>query len=122
MHQNRSILFIDGSNWYHGLKKIEVNSGGLNYHRVARKLLINRELCEIRYYVGAVSGDRRRIAAQRKFLERLRLQKIRVFLGRIKKPDESEAKPHVPKPHIPKPHVPKPHAQRIGASACFIHL
>ena len=85
MHQNRSILLIDGSNWYHGLKKIEVNSGGLEYHRVGRKLFINRELCEMRCYVGAVMGDRRRIAAQRKFLERLRLQKIRVFLGRIKK-------------------------------------
>lgn len=83
MPRNRSVVFIDGNNWYHGLKKIQVDSGRLDYHRVAQELLQHRELQEIRYYVGKVSGHRTRIAAQHKFLTRLESQGVRVFLGRI---------------------------------------
>jgi len=81
----RAILFIDGSNWYHGLKNIGVDSGGLDYPRVARKLLIDRQLREIRYYIGKAPPPRKQIAAQDKFLARLRKQGVQVFLGRVER-------------------------------------
>ena len=33
------MLFIDGANWHYGLKSIGVDSGRLDYRRLARKLL-----------------------------------------------------------------------------------
>ena len=85
MARNRSVLFIDGNNWYHGLKALGVDSGELNYRRVAQKLLIGRDLRQIRYYVGKISGDRRRIQDQEQFLRRLQLQEVEVCLGRVEK-------------------------------------
>ncbi|MGR3983912.1 MAG: NYN domain-containing protein [Gammaproteobacteria bacterium] len=81
----RAILFIDGSNWYHALKKIGIDSDELDYPRIARKLLVDRQLREIRYYVGKAPAPRKNIAAQDKSLARLRKQGVRVFLGRVEK-------------------------------------
>jgi len=54
----RAVLFIDGNNWYHGLRAVGVDSGRLDYRRVAEKLLLaSRQLAGIRYYVGEISGD-----------------------------------------------------------------
>jgi len=82
---NRCILFIDGNNWYHGLKAIAVDSGWLDYRKVADKLLLGRELRQIRYYVGKVSGNLQRSRSQARFLERLRSQGIHIELGRIER-------------------------------------
>ena len=79
------MLFIDGANWHYGLKSIGVDSGRLDYRRLARKLLIDRELAEIRYYVGRVSGDLHRVRRQDRFLRRLEEQGIHVFRGRVEK-------------------------------------
>jgi len=81
----RSVLFIDGANWFHGLRSIRVDSGRLDYRRVARKLLIDRDLKEIRYYVGRVRGDLARMRGQERFLRRLRSQDVQVYLGRIER-------------------------------------
>jgi len=81
----RAVLFVDGSNWHHGLKSIGVDSGSLDYRRVARDLLIDRELIGIRFYVGKVRGDLKRVRPQGRFLSRLRDQGVRVFLGRIER-------------------------------------
>ena len=91
MSQNRAILFIDGNNWYHGLKQIQRDSGSLDYRRLAERLLIDRDLRGIRYYIGrvlgdrGVSSDRERVARQKKVLKRLESQQVQVFLGRIEK-------------------------------------
>ena len=82
----RAILFIDGNNWYHGLKGIGVNSHALDYQEVAKKLLLDgRKLAEIRYYIGKVNDNIARIRRQEKHLKNLRLQEIHISLGRIEK-------------------------------------
>lgn len=83
--ENRCILFIDGNNWYHGLKPIGIDSGWLDYHKVADKLLLGRKLKQIRYYVGKVSGNLKRSRGQARFLDRLRSQGIHIALGRIER-------------------------------------
>lgn len=89
----RAVLFIDGNNWYHGLKSIGVQSIALDYRKVAEKLLLNkRHLAEIRYYVGKVSGDLARARQQENFLKGLRQQGVRVSLGRIEKREISPGK------------------------------
>ena len=85
MPKPRSTLFIDGANWHYGLKSIGVDSGRLDYSRMARKLLIDRELTEIRYYVGRVSGDLQRVRRQIRFLKHLEEQGLHVFRGRVEK-------------------------------------
>ena len=85
MIPERAVLFVDGNNWYHGLKKIGVDAYGLDYPRVAKKLLKGRALAEIRFYVGKVREDRGRIARQQKDLDRLEYQGLKVVLGRIQR-------------------------------------
>lgn len=85
MSRNRAILFIDGNNWYHGLKQIRLDSGSLDYRRLTEKLLLDRDLRGIRYYIGRVSGDRDKIAQQQRRLKRLESQRVRILLGRIEK-------------------------------------
>lgn len=80
----RAVLFIDGSNWYHSLKRIEVTSK-LDYRAVADKLIRNRELVGIRYYVGRVMGDLRRMREQDLFLGFLRDRGVSVHLGIVRR-------------------------------------
>ncbi|MGR3914515.1 MAG: NYN domain-containing protein [Gammaproteobacteria bacterium] len=85
-----AILFVDGSNWYHALKKIGVRSDRLDYFKVARKLAQGREVRAIHYYVGKVAGARgvrndKHVAGQQRFLSALRAQGVRISLGRIEK-------------------------------------
>lgn len=47
--EQRAVLFIDGNNWYFALKEIGVRSSALDYRRVARKLVQERELRQVRY-------------------------------------------------------------------------
>ena len=91
----RSVLFIDGNNWYHGLKRIGVDAYDLDYAEVAKKLLKGRTLAEIRFYIGRVRGDRGRAGRQQRQLDRLERQGVRLFLGRIQQnpvpPDKNPA-------------------------------
>ena len=75
--QNRTILFATNT--------IGVDSQQLDYRRVAEKLLLDRELVGIRYYVGKVSGDLQRIRGQQKLFSELRSQQVHISLGRIEK-------------------------------------
>ena len=82
----RAILFIDGNNWYHSLKRIGVSSPDLDYQEVAKKLLLDgRKLAGIRYYIGKINDNIARIRRQEKHLKNLRLQEIHISLGRIEK-------------------------------------
>ena len=81
----RAVLFIDGNNWYHGLRGIRLDSGGLDYRRLAGKLAMGRRLGGIRYYVGRVSKDLQRMRRQERALAELRRQGVEVALGRIEK-------------------------------------
>ena len=85
MTAERAFLFIDGSNFYHAARDIGIATGDLDYKALAHKLILDRRLTGIRYYVGKVSGDVSRIASQGKFLDRIRDQGVDVVLGRIER-------------------------------------
>lgn len=84
----RAILFVDGSNWYHSLRRNDVGAPAeLDYAQISRKLLGPRRWIETRYYIGALnqSLDPAGYAAQRRFFDRLRKDdhRIRILLGRL---------------------------------------
>ena len=85
MAAQRALLFIDGSNFYHAARDIGVATGDLDYNALADKLILDRRLAGIRYYVGKVSGDVRRVVSQGKFLDRIRAQGVSVVAGRIER-------------------------------------
>ena len=84
MAATRCTVFIDGSNFYHGLRRLGVDSQDLDYRRMVEKLLADRELRGIRYYVGRVSGDLPRMRRQSRALNVLRRQGV--TRGARKKP------------------------------------
>ncbi|MCY4281607.1 MAG: NYN domain-containing protein [Gammaproteobacteria bacterium] len=84
----RAIIFIDGNNFYHGMKKEGLSSIELDYAQFSRKLVINREWLETRYYIGRVKqeGDTTRYQKQQKFLHQLKtFDKVNYFLGRVER-------------------------------------
>ncbi len=85
MAPERAVLFIDGSNFYHAAKNIGIATGELDYQKLAEKLVMNRQLAGIRYYVGQVSGNLSRRSSQEKFLSRIQRQGVEVFKGRIER-------------------------------------
>ena len=94
----RAIVFIDGSNFYHSMRKIGLLTSGANfdYEALSRKLVGTRTWVETRYYIGRVQqkGDLTRYQKQREFLAHLeQLNKIKVFLGRVEmRPAKSAGK------------------------------
>lgn len=91
------MLFVDGNNFYHGLKKAGAsNQGQLDFSKIARKLVGPRVWKELRYYVGQVSqtGDRTLYANQRSFAARQSNldSRISFHFGRLEeRPTRSEA-------------------------------
>ena len=85
MAAQRAFVFIDGSNFYHAARGIGIATGDLDYKALADKLILDRRLAGIRYYVGKVSGDVPRVVSQGKFLDRIRAQGVEVVLGRIER-------------------------------------
>ena len=90
--KERSVLFIDGSNFYHSMKEYGVRyRGELDYSKISLKLIgKDRHWQETRYYVGQIANDPDSISkyvAQKKFISRLKSthSKIKVCLGRIEK-------------------------------------
>ena len=85
MTREQAILFIDGSNFYHSARSIGIATGTLNYQTMAHKLVLDRNIAGIRYYVGKVSGDIFRVVQQEKFLSKLRAQSVDITLGRVER-------------------------------------
>ena len=88
--KKRAIVFIDGNNFYHALKEHIFSKLGrihINYRTMSQRLALNRELLEIRYYIGRVrnEGDRTRYAHQRKFIDFMQKDGVRFFFGRLEK-------------------------------------
>lgn len=94
--RERAILFIDGSNFYHGMKKLRLSPKDLDYTKFSRKIILEREWVETRYYVGKVrkTGDLTKYKEQRKFLSGLeKFPQVSCHLGRIEnQPAERTAK------------------------------
>ncbi|MEP7124198.1 MAG: hypothetical protein ABJE95_24945 [Byssovorax sp.] len=91
------MLFIDGNNWYHGLKDAGVpDLRRLDYVKIAQKIVGPRVWQETRYYIGQVqqTGNTKLYADQRSFLASLQKtsKKISIHLGRLEsRPVKSEA-------------------------------
>lgn len=84
----RAIVFVDGNNWYHALKRAGCTGlGWLNYAKVSTKLLGAREWLGTRYYIGQVqqTGDGTLYADQRRYLSWLsaRDKRITIHFGRL---------------------------------------
>jgi uncharacterized LabA/DUF88 family protein len=84
----RAVLFIDGNNWYHGLKEIDVGDlGRLDYRKISEKLVGPRDWTGTRYYIGRVrqTGAARLYSSQRRFLSQLTFtdRRITTHLGRL---------------------------------------
>jgi uncharacterized LabA/DUF88 family protein len=84
----RAIVFVDGNNWYHGLKNAGFSGlGWLNYAKVSRKIVGAREWVRTRYYVGQVQqrGNTALYADQRRYLAWLKARdrRISVHFGRL---------------------------------------
>jgi uncharacterized LabA/DUF88 family protein len=89
VNRDRAVLFIDGNNWYHYLKRSGItNLLRLDYAKISQKLVgPPRDWIGSRYYIGQV--DQRQgaqvYADQRKFIDALHKtdSRITVHLGRI---------------------------------------
>lgn len=89
---NRAMIFVDGSNFYHGLKHLGARRlGQLDYAKIAKKLIGPRTWVGLRYYVGQVqqSGDGSDYAGQRSFVDRQRAldDRITFYFGRLERRD-----------------------------------
>lgn len=85
---DRAVLFVDGNNWYHAIRRLGVpDLGRLDYARISLKLCGPRSWLGTRYYIGRVprSGDEHLYGDQRRFLASLRQADPRVstHLGRL---------------------------------------
>lgn len=88
--RERAVVFIDGNNFYHALKKLNFfRDFDLNYPRMSQKLATEaREWIETRYYIGEVrkEGDITRRAKQDAFFAHLgKFAKVKIFKGRVER-------------------------------------
>ena len=86
--KEKAIIFIDGSNFYHGMKEKRLSSMELDYEKFSRKLVLTRQWIQTRYYVGQVKqeGDVTSYQKQQKFLHRLKsFENVNYFLGRLER-------------------------------------
>ncbi len=89
MGQDRAIVFIDGNNWYHGLRDVGVSDLlRLDYAKISQKLVgPARQWIGTRYYIGRMRQDHsaQLYSDQRSFLSRLEKKDARIttHLGRL---------------------------------------
>jgi len=87
----RVVLFIDGSNFYYGLKGIYGESKKLscfNFRKLGELLAINRDLLRVFYYNAPLdySENPDKYAEQQRFFEKIKnTDKVRLILSRLQK-------------------------------------
>jgi uncharacterized LabA/DUF88 family protein len=87
MEKKRVMIFIDGSNFYHGLKNV-VGKVNINFQKLAEKLCGERELIRIYYYNAPVKReeDEEKYRSQQKFFSALDdVPYLTIKLGRLEK-------------------------------------
>ena len=92
----KALIFIDGNNFHHSMKKLGLPSLDLHYEKFSQKLVMEREWRETRYYVGQVmnEGNKSLYKTQRKFLSSLeKFSRVNSFLGSMKKRPNKHIKP-----------------------------
>src|SRR5438093_8995300 len=85
---DRATVFVDGNNWYHGLKNAGLTGlGWLNYAKVSAKIVGGRDWIGTRYYIGQVQQKRNMAlyADQRRCMAWLtaRDKRISIHYGRL---------------------------------------
>ena len=85
---DRAIVFIDGNNWFHALREVDVQDRGrLDYRKISQKLLGPRVWLETRYYIGRMTQEisPTLYGEQRSFLASLTNtdKRVSVHLGRL---------------------------------------
>ncbi len=81
----RISVFIDGSNLYHSLKKLEVK---LDFEKLIKNLIGNRELVNVFYYTANldINENKERYWEHQRFLDELRkIPNFKVILCNLKK-------------------------------------
>jgi len=87
MEKKRVMIFIDGSNFYHGLKNV-VGKTNINFQKLAEKLCGERELVRIYYYNAPVQREdnEEMYRSQQKFFSYLDdIPYFQIKLGRLEK-------------------------------------
>jgi uncharacterized LabA/DUF88 family protein len=83
----RTIVFIDGNNWFHGLVQAGVSDRYmLDYTKISNKIIGARQWVGTRYYIGQVrqEDNREQYADQRSFLARICTDKrVKAYFGRL---------------------------------------
>lgn len=82
----RVSIFIDGSNFYHSLKKLNIKE--IDFTKLINILVNNRELVDIYYYNASldISINPKRYWEQQKFFDMLRkIQRFKVILCKMRK-------------------------------------
>ena len=72
--RKRAVVFVDGNNWYHSLRDLNVpHRGDLDYAKISKKIIGDREWIATRYYIGVLPQDysKEDYEGQRRFLARL---------------------------------------------------
>lgn len=95
----RTIVFIDGNNFYFKLKELTNKKFGLldfDFRKFAEWLVQPHELIEIRYYIGGIRRQRNNAkseemyANQQRLFRKLQTQNINIVLGQlIQHPDKT---------------------------------
>ena len=89
--EDRAIVFIDGSNRYHGLRRHGVRSSLLDYREVVGELARGRPVRSVRYYIGKAVRGTRIETGQARFLAALRDQGVEIVLGKMQRNSLSSA-------------------------------
>ena len=82
----RVVIYIDGSNFYFSVKN-KFNTK-LNIEKFCKKLVRNKELVKINYYIASLSQktNPEQYLEQQKFFDELkRIDKLNIILGRLEK-------------------------------------
>lgn len=84
----RAVIFVDGSNFFRGMKEAGLSPAKLDYALFSQKLACAHEWIETRYYAGRVrqEGHPSVYRSQRQLLSRLdKLERVNYYLGRLEK-------------------------------------
>ncbi len=97
----RIVIFIDGSNFYHGLKS-NIGKTTVDFEKFVNKLVNGRELVRTYYYNAPVNQteDPAKYRAQQRFFSRLdRISYFETILGRLSPRDRAHKCPNCSHEH-----------------------
>ena len=81
----RIMIFVDGSNYYHSLKK-SFNTAKVDFQKISNFLVKENNLINIYFYVSPVpwQEDAEKYSSQQKYFEKLKLiKRLELILGRL---------------------------------------